>query len=47
MQVVAEEIKERIKKEIGEWLTVSIGIAPNRYLAKIAADFINPTGLMR
>lgn len=35
--IVAQEIKRRIKSEIGEWLTVSIGIAPNRYLAKIAA----------
>ena len=32
----AIEIKERIKKEIGEYITVSIGISTNRYLAKIA-----------
>lgn len=41
----AKEIKQRIKTEIGEWLTVSIGIAPNRYLAKIASNLHKPDGL--
>lgn len=45
MQEVACEIKQRIKSEIGEWLTVSIGIAPNRYLAKIGAGLHKPDGL--
>lgn len=45
LKVVAQEIKDRIKSEIGEWLTVSIGIAPNRYLAKIAAGLKKPDGL--
>jgi DNA polymerase-4 len=45
MQQVAKEIKQRIKKEIGEWITVSVGIAPNRYLAKIAAGIHKPDGL--
>ncbi|KKQ92341.1 MAG: Nucleotidyltransferase/DNA polymerase involved in DNA repair [Candidatus Woesebacteria bacterium GW2011_GWA2_40_7] len=45
LKVVAQEIKDRIKTEIGEWLTVSIGIAPNRYLAKIAAGLHKPDGL--
>jgi DNA polymerase-4 len=45
MHNVACEIKRRIKKEIGEWITVSIGIAPNRYLAKIAAGLHKPDGL--
>ncbi len=45
MQQVAREIKDRIKSEIGEWLTVSIGIAPNRYLAKIGAGLHKPDGL--
>jgi DNA polymerase-4 len=42
---VGKEIKGRIKKEIGEWLTVSVGIAPNRYLAKVAAGLHKPDGL--
>lgn len=45
MAGVAKEIKTRIKEEIGEWLTVSVGIAPNRYLAKVAAGLHKPDGL--
>lgn len=45
MRDVAAEIKQRIKNEIGEWLTVSVGIAPNRYLAKVAAGLHKPDGL--
>lgn len=42
----AIEIKERIKKEVGDYITVSIGISTNRYLAKIASDRIKPDGLV-
>lgn len=45
MLSVAKEIKARIREEIGEWITVSIGIAPNRYLAKIGSNHIKPDGL--
>ncbi|MBI5037961.1 MAG: DNA polymerase IV [Candidatus Kerfeldbacteria bacterium] len=36
--VIAREIQQRIKDEIGEWLVCSIGIAPTRWLAKFASD---------
>ncbi|HOX96041.1 MAG TPA: DNA polymerase IV [Candidatus Woesebacteria bacterium] len=42
---VAKEIKDRIKKEIGDYLTVSIGIGPNRFLAKTASNLHKPDGL--
>lgn len=45
LKELAQEIKGRIRKEIGDWLSVSIGIAPNRYLAKIAAGLKKPDGL--
>lgn len=45
LQEVGQEIKCRIKAEIGEWLTVSIGIATNPYLAKLAAGLHKPDGL--
>ncbi len=45
LETVAHEIKQRIKNEIGGWLTVSVGIGPNRFLAKTAAGLHKPNGL--
>ncbi|HSV95015.1 MAG TPA: DNA polymerase IV [Spirochaetia bacterium] len=42
---IAKEIKDRIKKEIGDYLTVSIGLGPNRFLAKTASNLHKPDGL--
>lgn len=41
----AREIKIRIKETVGDCLRVSIGIAPNRFLAKVAAGLHKPDGL--
>lgn len=35
---IIEEIKQRIKKEVGEWLTASCGLSWTRFLAKFASD---------
>lgn len=40
---VGRKIKERVRTETG--LTISVGIAPNRYLAKLASDADKPDGL--
>ena len=45
MNSLAVEIKHRVREQIGEWMTVSIGIAPNRYLAKVASGLHKPDGL--
>lgn len=42
---LAREIKARIRRSIGEWVTCSIGIAPNKTMAKIASNLKKPDGL--
>lgn len=42
---VGYEIKEKIKEALGEYVTVNIGLAPNRFLAKVAAGMDKPDGL--
>ncbi len=44
-QEVSLEIKRRIREEVGEYITVSIGISTNRYLAKVASNLQKPDGL--
>lgn len=40
---IAKEIRRRVREE--RRLTVSVGVAPNRLVAKIASDFHKPDGL--
>lgn len=39
------DIKKQIREQIGDYLTVSIGISTNRFLAKQAAGITKPDGL--
>ena len=39
-------IKQAIQDDVGETLRCSIGMAPNRYLAKIASDMQKPDGMI-
>lgn len=41
-QLVAQQIRQQVEAEIG--ITVSVGIAANKYLAKIASDWRKPNG---
>ena len=44
-QALARKVKATIRERVGEALQCSIGLAPNRYLAKIGADMKKPDGL--
>lgn len=43
---LARRIKTMIRESVGSTLRCSIGLAPNRYLAKIASDMDKPDGLV-
>ena len=43
---LARRIKTTIRERVGSTLCCSIGLAPNRYLAKIASDMEKPDGLI-
>lgn len=43
---LARRIKAAIREKVGATLCCSIGLAPNRYLAKVASDMEKPDGLI-
>jgi DNA polymerase-4 len=43
-QAVALRLKQQVKRELS--LTASVGLAPNKFLAKLASDMKKPDGLM-
>jgi DNA polymerase-4 len=45
IEKLGREIKRRIRTEIGDYLSTNIGIAPNRFLAKVASNLHKPDGL--
>lgn len=42
---IGYEIKQRVKDDIGDWMRINVGIAPNRFLSKQAAGWHKPDGL--
>lgn len=42
---IGAEIKKRFLQEIGEWIFCNVGIATNRFLAKLASSLHKPDGL--
>jgi len=43
---LALHLKKVVREKLGEWMKVSIGIAKNRLLAKLASDMEKPDGLV-
>ena len=44
--LLGERIKTRIKAEVGECMHCSVGLGPNPFLAKVAAELQKPNGLV-
>jgi len=42
---IGTEIKKRFRREIGDWISCSIGIGTNRFLAKTGSSLHKPDGL--
>jgi DNA polymerase-4 len=42
---IGRVIKSRLKKDVGEWMKCSVGVGPNRFIAKVASSYHKPDGL--
>ncbi len=42
---LAQQLRERLREECGDFITASIGIAPNKLLAKLSSDLVKPNGI--
>ena len=42
---IGREIKQRLLSEVGDWMRCNVGIASNRFLAKLASELHKPDGL--
>lgn len=42
---IGKEIKQKVRRDIGEWISCNIGISTNRFLAKLASSLHKPDGL--
>lgn len=45
LEEVARRIKADVKRYLGEYVTINVGLGPNRFLAKLAAGLNKPDGL--
>jgi len=45
LSTIGQRIKQDVSQQLGEYVTINIGIAPNRFLAKLAAGLNKPNGL--
>lgn len=45
LTTLGNEIKQRVKEEIGDYMTINVGLGSNRFLAKLAAGLHKPDGL--
>ena len=44
---IVQAIKDRLRVQVGSWFTVSVGVAPNKMLSKLASGSKKPDGLVR